>query len=54
MATDVSDLDQPWQPPVRIIGSRRRRRTVQARLRSGVLEVLVPEAMSQRERERWA
>src|ERR1700716_2455936 len=53
MATQASDLQTSWRPPVRVIGSRRRRRTVQARLRSGVLEVLVPESMSQREREKW-
>src|SRR5437588_11591279 len=53
MATQARELDPPWQPPVRVIGSRRRRRTVQARLRSGVLEVLVPESMPFRERERW-
>lgn len=53
MATPATDLNVPWQPPVRVIGSRRRRRTVQARLRSGVLEVLVPESMPLRERDRW-
>jgi predicted metal-dependent hydrolase len=54
MAIQEQELSGPWQPPVRVIGSRRRRRTVQARLRSGVLEVLVPESMPERERERWA
>ena len=49
----VQDNLDPWRPPVRVIGSRRRRRTVQARLRSGVLEVLVPESMSLRERNQW-
>jgi predicted metal-dependent hydrolase len=53
MAIQASDLQSPWRPPVRVIGSRRRRRTVQARLRSGVLEVLVPESMPHREREKW-
>jgi predicted metal-dependent hydrolase len=48
-----AELEDPWLPPVRVIGSRRRRRTIQARLRSGVLEVLVPESMSARERNRW-
>jgi predicted metal-dependent hydrolase len=42
------------QPPVRIITSRRRRRTVAARLRSGVLELLVPASMSLAERAHWA
>lgn len=53
MASQADDLQDPWRPPVRVIGSRRRRRTVQARLRSGVLEVLVPESMSARERSQW-
>jgi hypothetical protein len=38
MATDPDHFD----PPVRIVASRKRRRTVSARLRSGVLELLVP------------
>jgi len=41
-------------PPVRIIASRKRRRTVAARLRSGVLELLVPATMPIAEREHWA
>ena len=41
-------------PPVRIITSRKRRRTVAARLRSGVLELVVPASMSIAEREHWA
>jgi len=53
MAAQTSELQHPWRPPVRVVGSRRRRRTGQARLRSGVLEVLVPESMPQRERDRW-
>jgi len=40
--------------PVRIITSRKRRRTVSARLRSGVLELLVPATMPHSEREHWA
>ena len=44
----------PFSPPVRIVASRRRRRTVAARLRSGVLELLVPDWMPHAERERWA
>ena len=43
-----------FSPPIRIVASRRRRRTVAARLRSGVLELLVPEWMPRAERERWA
>jgi predicted metal-dependent hydrolase len=42
------------QPPVRIITSRKRRRTVSARLRSGVLELLVPSTMPHSERQHWA
>ena len=42
------------QPPVRIITSRKRRRTVTARLRSGVLELLVPATMPHAERQHWA
>ena len=42
------------QPPVRIITSRKRRRTVSARLRSGVLELLVPSTMPHSERLHWA
>ncbi|HET7339524.1 MAG TPA: M48 family metallopeptidase [Candidatus Dormibacteraeota bacterium] len=41
-------------PPVRIITSRKRRRTVAARLRSGVLELMVPAAMPIVERQHWA
>jgi predicted metal-dependent hydrolase len=41
-------------PPIRIVATRRRRRTVAARLRAGVLELLVPDWMSQAERQRWA
>src|SRR5881296_1618424 len=43
-----------FSPPIRIVASRRRRRTVAARLRSGVLELLVPDWMSHAEREKWA
>lgn len=40
-------------PPVRIVASRRRRRTVSARLRAGVLELLVPASMPLAERQHW-
>jgi predicted metal-dependent hydrolase len=43
-----------FSPPVRIVTSRRRRRTVSARLRSGVLELLVPSWMPNAERQQWA
>jgi len=41
-------------PAVKIITSRKRRRTVAARMRSGVLELLVPASMPRVERNRWA
>jgi len=44
----------PFPPPIRIVATRRRRRTVAARLRAGVLELLVPDWMSQAERHKWA
>jgi predicted metal-dependent hydrolase len=37
-----------------VITSRKRRRTVAARLRSGVLELLVPASMPHAERDHWA
>src|SRR5258708_27834538 len=43
-----------FRPPIRIVASRQRRRTVAARLRSGVLELLVPSWMPQAERQQWA
>jgi predicted metal-dependent hydrolase len=43
-----------FSPPVRIVASSRRRRTVSARLRSGVLELLVPSWMPVAERHQWA
>lgn len=44
----------PEEPPIRIVASARRRRTVSARLVGGVLEVRVPAWMGAGERERWA
>jgi len=43
-----------FSPPIRIVASRRRRRTVSARLRSGVLELLVPSWVPKAERQQWA
>lgn len=40
------------QPPVKVIRSSRRRRTIGARMRDGVLEVRVPAALSRAEEER--
>jgi predicted metal-dependent hydrolase len=48
-----SDRDE-FNPPIHIVASRQRRRTVAARLRSGVLELLVPASMSGAERNHWA
>src|SRR6267143_3099852 len=50
----VVENDSEPRPPVRIITSRKRRRTVTARLRSGVLELLVPATMPHVERQHWA
>ncbi len=52
MNTDEANL--PFAPPIRIVATRRRRRTVAARLRSGVLEIMVPDSMPVAERRRWA
>ena len=41
-------------PPVKIIASPKRRRTVAARMRAGVLELLVPAGMPLLERQHWA
>jgi len=43
-----------FSPPIRIVATRRRRRTVSAKLTAGVLELQVPDWMSQAERDRWA
>jgi len=50
----MNHVPEPFLPPVRIVATRRRRRTVSARLRSGVLELLVPAWMPVAEREHWA
>jgi predicted metal-dependent hydrolase len=47
-------MEPLFSPPIRILATRRRRRTVAARLRSGVLEVMVPASMPVAERQRWA
>lgn len=47
-------LPEPFSPPIRIVATRKRRRTVAARLRAGVLELMVPDWMPAREREQWA
>jgi predicted metal-dependent hydrolase len=43
-----------WRPPVRIVASPNRRRTVSARVVDGVLELRVPAGMSMSERQEWA
>ena len=50
----MNNSNGSFSPPIRILATRRRRRTVAARLRSGVLELMVPDTMPQAERERWA
>ena len=50
----MNNSNGSFSPPIRILATRRRRRTVAARLRSGVLELMVPDSMPQAERERWA
>lgn len=49
----MNSLPNAFPPPIRIVATRRRRRTVAARLRAGVLELLVPDWMSHAERLRW-
>jgi len=50
----LNEIQTLQQHPIRIIATRRRRRTVAARLRLGVIEVMVPASMTPAERERWA
>jgi predicted metal-dependent hydrolase len=50
----LKSIEPLFQPPIRIVPSRRRRRTVAARLRSGVLEIMVPASMPKAEQMRWA
>ncbi len=45
--------EAPWRPPIRVVSSRRRRKTVSARLVDGVLELRVPDWMPHADRERW-
>jgi hypothetical protein len=52
--TSLPTTEPPFTPPIRILATRRRKRTVAARLRSGVLEVMVPASMPVAERQRWA
>ena len=54
MAAGQQPRDEPWSPPVRIVASPQRHRTVSARVVDGVLELRVPAAMPVAERERWA
>ena len=44
----------PWRPPIRIVPSPNRRRTVSARVVDGVLELRVPAGMPTAERQEWA
>ena len=51
-AADPVDV-APVDPPVEVVRSARRRKTVQARLVDGVLRVSVPAALSPAEEARW-
>src|SRR2546429_7552162 len=53
-ATVLESNPEDPRLPVRVIPSRKPRRTVAARLRSGVLELLVPASMPHAERDHWA
>jgi predicted metal-dependent hydrolase len=50
----ASDGGARWHPPIRIVASPNRRRTVSARVVDGVLELRVPVAMPAAERQVWA
>jgi predicted metal-dependent hydrolase len=52
--TEAAQQPQGWQPPIRIVASPNRRRTVSARVVDGVLELRVPAAMPPAERAEWA
>jgi predicted metal-dependent hydrolase len=54
LARDPADIEVPWHPPIRVVASPRRSRTVQARLVGGVLELRVPRSMPESERRIWA
>lgn len=55
MASPRRDREgERWSPPVRIVASGQRHRTVSARLVDGVLELRVPASMPLAEREQWA
>ncbi|MGI8564446.1 MAG: M48 metallopeptidase family protein [Candidatus Dormibacter sp.] len=53
-AAQVARVANAADIPVRVVPSRRRRRTVSARMVEGVLEVRVPAWMPSAERQRWA
>jgi predicted metal-dependent hydrolase len=46
-------MTDPWEPPIRVISSARRTRTISARMVGGTLELRVPASMSEAERGRW-
>lgn len=52
-AQQQQSAGEPWSPPVRIVASPQRHRTVSARMVDGVLELRVPASMPVAERERW-
>jgi predicted metal-dependent hydrolase len=54
IANPADDAAPQWQPPVRVVASPRRRKTVSARMTGGILELRVPLSMPEPERRRWA
>jgi predicted metal-dependent hydrolase len=50
----MSERKASWQPPIRIVASPNRSRTVSARVVDGVMELRVPAGMPAAEREEWA
>ena len=50
----MAEPELGWRPPIRVLASKRRRRTVAARLVGGVLELRVPAWMPAAQREAWA
>jgi predicted metal-dependent hydrolase len=54
METEGDGRWSEWAPPVRVVASPNRHRTVSARMVEGVMELRVPASMPAAERQRWA
>ncbi len=54
MSSAPAPQPRDFRPPIRVVASARRRRTVSARMVDGVLELRVPAWMPASEREMWA